>query len=237
MSITGRLFTVIGIGVVVVALSWSHDAIARQGTHTVDVRNQLVPILQEDIAASDYSVLHRMIPDSDPSFPLRILIESISAVSKSVPTAVVKLQLQNLGDRPLSVPVSREVKVLHYPGNEDRKVFFCSIGLTPPANEEMMFGGVTLYSSSTEPSSRVLLAPKESLQLTFEAIMQRIFEEEELSKWHKQINDGQILAKVVCGQNVLTPRPENVGPPAKRQYWGVTRATHSENKVRLILNP
>jgi len=223
------------LGVVGMPLS---RAIAQEKTQRLDLRNQLVPILEENIEASNYSVLMRSGTTEDTSFPLRIMLQSISPVSKEAPRAVVQLLLQNTGDRPLSLPVSRETKVLHYPGNSDRRIFSCGLYLTPPASAYI--GGVTAYSASTDRSSLVLLAPKDSLQFIFETKLDMLWEEE-AAKWHSEIAAGKISVSVNCGQQTLTPRPDNVGPPPRPgqiSYWGlISRLAKSENSVPLTVAP
>ena len=222
--------------VMLISVGLSPIGNAQQSRRTADLRAQSVPIMEEQLQGLRFR--KSSVTDSsgaDDSLPLKVTVQSITPVSKSAPTAIVELLVENIGKRSFSLPTSREVKVLHYDGNQDRRIFFCQTKLTPPATEIMVFGAISTYSSSNDPASLLQLRPEESVQLTYEANFESLFGAD-IRKWHDGIANGAILARVDCFQQTLTPHPDST---REQRHYLVTNSevVQSGNALRLSLNP
>ena len=81
----------------------------------------------------------------------------------------------------------------------------------------------------------MLLRRKESVELTYEADFERLWEPE-AQQWHEGIAAGAILAAVECGQHTLTLLPDSARDQ-RRYEAAVSEPVRSTNTLRLSLRP
>ena len=205
-----------------------------QGRRTVDLRDQLAPVAQEQSDAARFST-------SGPSdgvvtpFPLALTLQSVSPVSLNG-KANVDLVVRNIANATYRLPVSREMKILHWDGNADRRMLVCSLRLMHEiSKEEGLAVGAITFSSSGDPSSVVELQRNESIVFRFEANFQLPWEVD-ATKWKDGIRNGLVLAGVTCSQERLI-RPHNA--PKDARVYGSERSqgVRTENVLRLSLQP
>jgi hypothetical protein len=206
-----------------------------QGHRTVDVRNQLAPVPREQLEAARFST-------SGPSdgvvtpFPLALTLQSISPVSELNGKAIVELFVLNTSNAIFRLPVSREMKILHWDANVDRRMLVCSLRLTHETSKEetIALGSIT-FSSSGDPSSVVELQRGESILYRFEADFQLPWEVD-AAKWKDGIRNGMILSGVMCTQERFI-RPYDA--PKDARVYGSERSqgVRTNNVLRLSLKP
>jgi hypothetical protein len=101
-----------------------------------------------------------------------------------------------------------------------------------PSKEEVLFSGLTLYSSSTDSTTVIELRPKETLNIRFEVNFQNALTTN-AEQWREHIGDGFILGRVQCSQQYLT-LPQNV-VAGERRYQGRSSDVLRSNEMRLSI--
>jgi hypothetical protein len=206
----------------------------QESRRVVDLRNQLVPIAEEQVDAVRFSIVGRGDGTGVP-FPVSLTLQSISPVSELTGRAIVELVVQNTSDRKFRLPVSREMKLLHADGNEDRRRLVCSMLLTHDGSETTIALGAITYSSSGDPSSSLELLPRESALFRFEASYTSPWELDR-SKWKDGMNRGAVRSGVQCAQERFILSPEALR--GERRYVSdLSDAVRSSNDQLLSLRP
>jgi hypothetical protein len=223
-------------------LSIAVEASAQQNSRSIDMRNQLAPIAEEQAEAAKGVVL-AIVSDNpnaqERSLPLQVTLQSVTPVSLAklaslkADLGLVEISIQNVGDHNVAIPISREMKMLHAAGNQDRRIFSCAVKLSlEPSKEEVLFSGLTLYSSSTDSTTVIELRPKETLNIRFEVNFQNALTTN-AEQWREHIGDGFILGRVQCSQQYLT-LPQNV-VAGERRYQGRSSDVLRSNEMRLSI--
>jgi hypothetical protein len=207
-----------------------------QNRGTVEMRNQLAPIQQEQIEALRYDMSTNT-SEAGPPMSLAVSVQSISPISKAG-TVTVELLIENTGNAVFRLPISREAKLLHYEPNQDRRVFSCDIELINERspNEQIITGGLSTYSASMEPSSTFELRRRESLTVRFEANISSAWNIRK--DWKDRIAHGTALGGVSCYQTGLKLPPNSVPDPKKKLYsLSFSERIRSTNSVPLSFAP
>jgi hypothetical protein len=223
-------------------LSVAVEASAQQNSRSIDMRNQLAPIAEEQAEAAKGVVL-AIVSDNpnaqERSLPLQVTLQSVTPVSLAnlaslkANLGLVEVSIQNVGDHNVAIPISREMKMLHAAANQDRRIFSCAVKLSlEPSKEEVLFSGLTLYSSSTDSTTVIELRPKETLNIRFEVNFQNALTTN-AEQWREHIGDGFILGRVQCSQQYLT-LPQNV-VAGERRYQGRSSDVLRSNEMRLSI--
>lgn len=213
---------------------------AQQNSKSIDMRNQLAPIAAEQIEAVQGLVVAIVSdnPNAQERFlPLRVTLQSVTPISLSnldplkADLGLVEVSIQNVGDHKVAIPISREMKVLHAVGNQDRRIFSCAVKLSlEPSKEEILYSGLTLYSSSTDSTTVTELLPKETLNIRFEINFQSALTTN-AERWREHIGDGVVFGRVECSQQYLT-LPQNA-VAGERRYQGRSSDVLRSNEIRV----
>jgi hypothetical protein len=209
-----------------------------QGRGTIDMRNQVAPIQREQIEAMQYDRLY-ISGYSDiekPALPLAVSVQSISPISAKTGKALVELRIENIGKQPFRLPMSREAKVLHNSGNQERRILFCSMELiseSSPADRTVAVGLIA-YGGSSDDGSFFLLKQEESVVLRYEADFQSAWMP--ARRWKESIATGSVLAGVQCSQQSLALPPQAA---ANEKVYRIVsgEVVRSSNTVKLSLEP
>jgi hypothetical protein len=211
---------------VFLAIPWLHG---QQTLRTVDIRQQIAPIEEEQYDAARFTAWNT----AGGELPLTVTVQSISPVSFAARnTAVAELVVRNTGTKDFLLPVSREMKLLHPDVNTDRRMLACIMKLTNEVSgEQTISTGVMTFSSSEDPSSTMVLRPRESLVFRYEASF-RLAWETDAGKWKTASDKGEVLVGVECSQQTYVPFPN--AAKAERKYSSVgSQPVRSANMVRI----
>jgi len=221
-------------------LSIAAEVSAQQNSKSIDMRNQLAPIAAEQIEAVQGLVVAIVSdnPNAQERFlSLRVTLQSVTPISLSnlaplkADLGLVEVSIQNVGDHNVAFPISREMKMLHAVGNQDRRIFSFAVKLSlEPSKEEVLFSGLTLYSSSTDSTTVTELLPKETLNIRFEVNFQSALTTN-AERWREHIGDGVVLGRVECSQQYLT-LPQNA-VAVERRYQGRISDILRSNEIRV----
>jgi len=222
--------TTLSLMLTIVCLAVPADA--QQGRRTVDLRQQLVPIPEEQAAAGRFTTSG---PGVKAPFPITLTVQSITPVSFVTGNALVELLIRNTSDTTYRLPVSREMKFLHAEGNEDRRMLLCTPTLTHDGlpGEVIAVGSMT-FSFSGDASSVIEVRANETIVFRFEAAFNLPWKED-AAKWKDGITQGRVLAGVLCTQEKYVVSPD--AARGERRYGGTLSDVRSENKVRLSIQP
>jgi len=219
-------------------LSVAVEASAQQISRSIDMRNQLAPIAREQAEAATGMVV--MVLSDDPnekeaSLPLRVKLLSVTPISLSnlasakADMGLVEISLENIGDHNVAIPISREMKMLHAEGNQDRRTFSCSFKLSlGPSKEEVLFRGLNGYSSSTDSTTVIPLRPRETVNIFFEVNFQNALTTN-AEQWRDRSMGGPVPGRVECSQQIL--KLPNNAVAGERRYQGISSGILRSNEI------
>ena len=129
----------------------------------------------------------------------------------------------------------REMKMIHAPGNQNRRIFNCAFKLSmEPTREEVLFRGLTAYSSTTDSATVTELRPKETVNIRFEVNFQNALTTN-ADQWRDRSKDGIVLGRVECNQQILTSAPDAAA--GERKYQGRMSDLLRSNEIQISIQP